>query len=147
MPFRSLFDLYFAPFRFELWRCGRIYELLGIRLYKRYLPSSGDLVSRWQGVRRISASGSLRLESLLRHKRFTKEYEVRHLVGGVIMLAISLVSVSIWKKGDMGTLLLANLLINGYPIMLQRYNRVRILSVLARLDDRQHKGSKTIPCT
>jgi hypothetical protein len=32
---------------------SRFYPLLGIRLFKRYLPTSGDVVSRQRGVKRI----------------------------------------------------------------------------------------------
>lgn len=141
MSWRSVVDWYFAPCRFELWRDGRIYELIGIRLFKKYLPTSGDLVSRWQGVRRIAASGTHRTQSLLRHQRFTKEYEIRHLVGGIVMLGLSLASIMLWQKGNLAVLLLANLGINGYPMMLQRYNRIRLLRILDRIADVSHSSA------
>jgi len=124
--------MYFSPCAVERWESGRLYELLGIRIFKRYLPSSGDIVSRWRGRRRIHGSGKTLLTSLEDREAFTRKYELRHIYGGIMMQALSIVSVFVWAKGNIVILTLANLVINGYPIFLQRYNRVRIREIIRR---------------
>ena len=124
---------YFRPKAFEEADGGRFYRRLGIRFYKRYLPTSGDLVSRRHGITRITrAHGGLRA-SLIRHERRTRSYETRHILGGLSMLALTWWSITFHGKGNWVVLLAANFLINGYPIMLQRYNRVRVRAALAML--------------
>ncbi len=130
---RAFWSWYFQPKAFEKTGRCRIYRYLGIRLFKYYLPTSGDLVSRWFGVRRITLLKSMRMDSLLRHERFTRSYEARHLLGAVTMLAISYYAISVRQNGNWFYLSCANLLINGYPIFLQRYNRIRIQALLQRL--------------
>lgn len=52
------------------------------------------------------------------------------------MLALTWWSVEVKGKGDWPALQIGNLLINGYPILLQRYNRVRLQAAMARLKRR-----------
>lgn len=42
----ELSEWYFKPRPFELRRDGRIYVLLGARIYKKLVPTSGDIVTR-----------------------------------------------------------------------------------------------------
>ncbi|MRR09710.1 hypothetical protein EG831_06495 [bacterium] len=126
-------DRYFIPLPFERAGSGRIYERLGIRLYKRYLPTSGDLVSHARGVRHVDRSGIGLLPSLQRIERRTRVYEARHIFGALSMLAISWWSIAVHHRGNWLVLSVANLLINGYPIMLQRYNRTRVYAIRERL--------------
>jgi hypothetical protein len=125
---------YFKPKRFESADGGQLYRRLGVRFFKRYLPTSGDLVSGWHGILRISTKGGDLRGCLARHDSYTRRYEARHIFGGLSMLALTWWSITILGKGNWFVLLAANLFINGYPIMLQRYNRVRVQSALARLD-------------
>ena len=57
------------------------------------------------------------------------------------MLALSSWSIEVKGKGNWAALLVANLLINGYPIMLQRYNRVRLQAALSRSSNRPEDGT------
>jgi hypothetical protein len=127
---------YFRTRSIERWRDGRVYELLGIRLFKRYLPTTGDLVSRLRGRRWVRWAGDLTERQLADHERRTRSWEGRHIFGGLSMLALTWWSVEVKGKGDWLALLVGNLLINGYPILLQRYNRVRLQSAMARLERR-----------
>ena len=124
---------YFQPKALEVVGGIRLYRLLGIRFFKRYLPTSGDLVSRAFGVRRIHRARGQLKESLVRHEQFTRTYEGRHIFGAVSMLALSWWSISVHHRGNWLALLGANLLLNGYPIMLQRYNRIRVQAALRKL--------------
>ena len=138
--FPSLACWYFEPRRIEHAANGRLYVLLGVRLFKRYLPTSGDLISRIRGRRRIAPMGSELVSSLLQYEKQTKSWEARHIFGALSMLALTWWSIAVHDKGSWPVLLGANLLINGYPIMLQRYNRARVRSLLARLSGRHFQG-------
>jgi hypothetical protein len=128
----SFWHWYFDPKPFETVGDCRLYRFLGIRLFKRYLPTSGDVVSRWQGISRIRrADGGLE-HALRRYERVTRSYEARHIFGALSMFAISWWSITFHSKGEWSALLAANALINGYPIILQRYNRIRLQNTLAR---------------
>ena len=129
----SLTRWYFEPKRIEQADNGRIYVLLGARLFKRYLTTSGDLISRVRGRRRIAPIGPDLVTSILQFDKQTKSWEARHIFGGFLMLALTWWSIAVHGKGSWLVLLGANLLINGYPIMVQRYNRVRLRSLLAQL--------------
>jgi hypothetical protein len=122
---------YFDPKSFEKAGDCRLYRLLGVRSFKRYLPTSGDLVTRWQGITRIQRAHGGLDQALRRHERVTRSYEARHIFGALSMLAISWWSITFHDKGQWPALVAANVLINGYPIILQRYNRIRLQSALA----------------
>jgi hypothetical protein len=139
--FLSFARWYFEPMRIEQAANGRLYVLLGVRLYKRYLPTSGDLISRVRGRRRIAPIGPDLVSSLLQYEKQTKSWEARHVFGALSMLALTWWSIAVHGKGSWPVLLGANLLINGYPIMLQRYNRTRVRSLLARLTGRHSEGT------
>ena len=50
-------NAYFRLRRIEYWRDATVYRLLGVPYFKRYVPTSGDLVSRWRGKRRLPPGG------------------------------------------------------------------------------------------
>jgi Glycosyl-4,4'-diaponeurosporenoate acyltransferase len=138
-------DWYFRPRSIEARGGGQLYRLLGVRLYKHYLPTSGDLVSRLRGVRRLDPVAGGVAEALERYEMVTRSYEARHILGAVLMLGLSAWAVEIHHRGNWGALLLANLLVNGYPIMVQRYNRARLLGALPRAR-RRRRGSGAVGC-
>lgn len=142
----SLVERYFEPKSFELKGQGRLYRALGVRVFKHYLPTSGDLVSRHRGIRRIDPRSVGRSHALRQYERVTRSYESRHLFGAASMLAISWWAIAIHHKGSWVALLAANALINGYPIMIQRYNRVRLSNALRHLEA-QRGGSAAAPST
>ena len=107
-------DFYFTPKFFE--KSGRIYELLGVRIFKKFLPTYGDYMLRLTGIRLIN-NGST--ETLKDYETATKIFEMIHLVFCLLYICFS---VSI----------LLNLMINIYPIMVQRYNRARIYKILRK---------------
>lgn len=130
---RNFWLWYFEPKPFETAGDCRFYRLLGVRVFKRYLPTSGDLVSRWRGISRIQRAHGGLDQALRRYERVTRSHEGRHIFGAASMLAISWWAISFHGKGEWPALLAANALINGYPIILQRYNRIRLQSALAHL--------------
>lgn len=124
---------YFKPKAFELCGPKTVYEYLGIRIYKKYLPSSGDLVSRLRKLRHIDISRTGRIEELTLFERKTRRYEWRHIVGALALVGLSFLLDRKLTLFDWIFLPLLNLYVNIYPIFLQRYNRIRIVNTLKKL--------------
>jgi uncharacterized integral membrane protein len=128
---------YFTPRKWERHGNGAIYRWLGVAVYKRHLPTTGDLMRRWRGLKHVDLARGSRRDELLHAEQMTRRYEWRHWIGCVvfILLAILIDQQSNGREFTVldGVFLVAlNLVINVYPIMLQRYNRVRIMRVLEK---------------
>jgi len=123
---------YFRPKKFEYYRDITIYELIGIKIYKKYLPTTGDLVSRKRGIKQIDLTESNRYEELYRYESKTRNYELRHIIGAFVFVGIRFLFDGSLRLNilDLTILPIMNLYINIYPIFLQRYNRIRILKIL-----------------
>ncbi|MFZ4544665.1 MAG: hypothetical protein ACOYOA_11480 [Saprospiraceae bacterium] len=121
---------YFKPRKIELYRNRTIYELVGIRIFKKYLPTSGDLVRKWSNIVQIKSSESGRINELYRIEQKTRTYEIRHIFGAVGFMAIVLITDKELTVLDVCFLVVLNLCVNIYPIFLQRYNRIRIIRIL-----------------
>lgn len=119
-------------------RTGQVYERLGIRLFKK-LVRRGPLsifspTLRFPKEKTVSA-----LQGLLNEMR---KAETGHaLIFVLVLLFVGYVSLKGWLDA-VAWMLLFNILINGYPIMLQRYNRIR----LQELIQQQDSGGVT-PCS
>ncbi len=124
---------YFGPWRFELVGNGRVYELLGIRFWKRWLRTSGNPLSRRAGTIDLPSRRDALRERLRQQDRFTREYELRHLLGGAVMQMAGWAVIAMVEGASLAALTIANVLVNGYPILLQRYNRVRVHAALGRI--------------
>ena len=127
---------YFRPKKIEYYRDRTIYELIGIKIYKKYLPTTGDLVRRRKKIKQINLGNSNRYEELYRYERKTRNYEWRHIIGAILFIAFRFLFDSELRLTVLDFTLLPamNLYINIYPIFLQRYNRIRILKILKRND-------------
>lgn len=121
----SAFDVWFRPKGFES-EC--LYEHLGALLLKRYIPTGGDLV-----MKRLRRNHPERrwvtptVDSLRRYERRTRLNESTHLIGFIVF------TVLIVKRFAAGSLTLfglnaltANLILGLWPVILQRYNRLRV---------------------
>ena len=118
---------YFETREFE--STGRIYRALGVLVFRRFAPD-GDFASKWErranphfrvmGGRRSAAAFLVR----------TEDSERGHLV----LPALGLVSAAYaWRVGWHGLavyLSAGNVLVNVYPMLLQRYTRGRLRSLL-----------------
>lgn len=111
-----------------------VYELLGIRQFKRLVTSTfyGTI---WGP--RVMEEDAAPGEAFSRVLRDMKTAETAHMASLLIVLGIGVYSsihgwfhIAIW-------LTIFNILINAYPVMLQRYNRVRIGRMLTRLGERK----------
>lgn len=125
---RKMILYYFKPFRFEKYKQGKIYRLLGVRQFGRYLPTGGINIRRW--TKRSMPSYTLKgftRNALKSFKYKSCFFETLHLPFFLFLLGRSL-----WwffKNDNLHLaveLILVNAIFNIYPIMHQRYTRIRI---------------------
>lgn len=110
-------------------RTGRLYERLGIRLFKR-LVRRGPLAIFSPSLRFPEERTNLALQHLNCEMR---KAETGHLIVFLlILLFVSYALIMGWFDAA-GWLLVFNVLINGYPIMLQRYNRIKLQELIQKL--------------
>jgi len=120
---------YYRPRPFEL--SGRFYARLGVRWFKRWTPD-GDHVVRYirrfvPDYRILPGRGSLADLDLR-----TRRSEQGHLLWLLVSAApIAYAMISGWAVLA-SWLVLGNLVVNVYPIMLQRYTRARVRRGLVR---------------
>lgn len=119
---------YFQVRAFE--QNGRLYERLGVRHFRRLVPD-GDWANRWRR-RRDPAFRIIRNRRYARAFRHRTELsEKSHLV----MLVLGGMSAAFaWRIGWLGWaayLGAGNVIVNLYPVLLQRYTRARLTAVFS----------------
>jgi hypothetical protein len=131
LPALRLPDSYFRPRRFE--REGRLYVPLGVVPFKRYLTWEDPFLRALRAGEprpRVGAGSESLRDFLARSRR----NEAVHL--GLLLAAVP-PCVYAFARGWTGLgifLGAANLVFNLYPILVQRYNRPRVLRVLGARD-------------
>jgi len=118
-------NLLFAPRYYEakpFERAGRVYECLGIRLFKK-LVRRGPLAVFSPTLRFPKEKTASALQGLENEMR---KAETGHaLIFVLVLLFAGYMLLKGWPDAVVWTLLF-NIVINGYPIMLQRYNRIKL---------------------
>jgi Glycosyl-4,4'-diaponeurosporenoate acyltransferase len=127
--FKHVPDSYFDIKRFE--GDGRVYELLGIRFFKRLVPNGlyiNQLVRRVDPVYRI-----------IRNKHSMIEFEAQtilaercHLVSLLLMVPSAIYALMLGWYVFAALIVLPNIPLHVYPVLLQRYTRARIQNALQR---------------
>lgn len=130
MNLGPLLQVYFKPKDFEFYGERPVYELVGIKAYKKYLPTTGDIARQRRKITQINIGIAGKTEELYRYERKTRNYEWRHLLGALIFVLLVVVIDKKLTTFDWIFLAGLNLYVNMYPVMLQRYNRIRIIRVL-----------------
>ena len=123
---------YFKPRDFEQIKNRTIYDFIGIRTFKKYLPTSGDLVRKWKKINQFNPARLPRTEALHLLELKTRNYEWRHILGAFFFILLILLIDKKLTLFDMLFLWLLNMFVNLYPIFLQRYNRIRILKLIKK---------------
>ncbi|KAA3437788.1 glycosyl-4,4'-diaponeurosporenoate acyltransferase CrtO family protein [Rufibacter hautae] len=113
---------YFKAKKFE--RGGKIYEYLGIRFYRGLLERIG-----WEKLNNKAYPIRKDLAVLKARERNTRISELGHLVIAVIVFCTMLLVCDSLLEAKW--LLVLNVLLNIYPIWLQRYTRPRYTRILA----------------
>jgi hypothetical protein len=124
--------LYLNPKKIESYRDRTIYQFIGIKFYKKYLPTTGDLVRKWQNKQQLNPRNSTLNTELLHIEKQTRKFEFRHLVGFLFFILMIFLIDKTLSVIDLVFLTFLNLYVNIYPIFLQRHNRIRILKVLIK---------------
>jgi hypothetical protein len=119
---------YFRPKSWEYIGRSSVYRYLGIRWFKKYLPTSGDWVRRNASERLIKPSGGSPDVALRDYELTTRVHEFRHWLGMLAFIALAFVFD--YTVMDYVVVTVLFLVINVYPILLQRHNRVRIMNAL-----------------
>lgn len=135
--FKKVTYLYFQPKGWE--KDGRLYESLGIKHFKFFVPTYGSLVAKY--ARKLGFEGLVsNRHEMASYEKMTRVNESIHLTVGSLTIPSIISSIN---SGHIESALaqtgLLLVLFNLYPIMLQRYNRSRIYRALElknRLDAR-----------
>jgi hypothetical protein len=110
-------------------RTGKLYERLGIRLFKKFVRR-GPLSVFNPGLRFPKERTTPALHHLEREMR---KAETAHVFIFVLVLIFSGYALIKGGPAAMGWMLGFNILINGYPVMLQRYNRIKLQELIHKL--------------
>ncbi len=98
---------------------GRCYELVGVRLFKQLLRR-GPLATFNPDLHLPAERTPERLAHLDQRMR---DAESSHAILLVVMLGVAAYQAAVGRWASAGWIVLFDLLMNGYPVMLQRYNR------------------------
>lgn len=106
---------------------GKAYKKIGVHQFKKIVP----LGAFWILVFNKLFSQKIKLLSTQKHAEiwviFTVAVEIIHSIGLTAMLYFMLRSLGERSYLEISILMLMNILINLYPIFVQRYNRLRLL--------------------
>jgi Glycosyl-4,4'-diaponeurosporenoate acyltransferase len=132
----ELMNAWFRPKHFE---SERLYEILGARVIKRYVPTGGDALMKYIRSRRPSARLVNRdLTSLHRCEWGTRVAEAVHLLGFIGFTAVASEQFE-FGSHSLTALIIAlvlSLVLGLWPVVLQRYNRVRLQRAIERRERR-----------
>jgi hypothetical protein len=127
-------DFWFAPKRFE---SPQLYERLGVLWIKRNVPTGGDYFRKKYGVRVIDIKGNI--ESLLTFEQRTRFYEAIHLGAFLAFLLFSIWQLVSGRTNGIGFVMacVVYVLLILSPVLLQRYNRIRVYEAIRRMRKKQ----------
>jgi hypothetical protein len=116
-------------------RAGRVYECLGIRVFKK-LVRRGPLAVFSPTLRMPEGRTIAALQSLGADMQKAESGHV--VIFALMMVYVGCTLLKGWLDAALWAMLF-NILINGYPVMLQRYNRIK----LQELIQQQNSGGVT----
>jgi hypothetical protein len=114
---------YFNLFSFEL--SGRLYEALGVHQFKR-VASAGDFFNRQRRRSDPGFRNVMNYSSAIEWEKQTRFNEIAHLCNLTFSLVMVIWLCSQGRYTWISEIVILNLVLNVYPMMLQRYNRGRI---------------------
>lgn len=100
---------------------GKVYEAFGINLFRKVLVLIG-----WEKMNKKANPVEKNLQALVHLEYRTKQSELGHIIIFFIVLAFTIyVAITFGIKESL-SLIILNILLNVYPVLLQRYNRPRL---------------------
>ena len=121
----SLASRYYYPYSFE--KQGELYRVLGIAWYRAILLKTG-----WEKLRQQQTPITKKLQNVVAYERASRVAEAGHMVVGIIVLGITGYVSATYSVADARWLILFNVLLNVYPVLLQRHIRPRLQRTIAR---------------
>jgi hypothetical protein len=121
----KLMSTYYDPQKWETE--GTIYKWLGIHAFRKALVWVG-----WEKINKASNPVNKNLNALKQLEYRTRQSEFGHSIIFFIVLVFALVVASKYGIRQSLWLLLLNIILNVYPIGIQRYNRPRLRNIIAR---------------
>ncbi len=132
-------DSWFAPKQFE---SLQLYERLGVLWLKRYVPTGGDYFRKkyWCARRRHYVDIKGTIESLLKFEERTRLYEAIHIGVFLAFLFFSIWQLVSRRTNGIGFVIacVVYVLLILSPVLLQRYNRIRVYEVIRRMRKKQN---------
>jgi len=122
----ALSSSYFDAFPFE--KQGKIYELLGVHGYRWLLKVSG-----WEKITQQANPVKKTIVALQQYERATRVSETGHALIATTVMGITVYVLVSYSALDAIWLILSNILLNVYPMLVQRYNRPRLRKAIKRL--------------
>jgi hypothetical protein len=100
---------------------GKIYETFGINWFRKLLV----LIS-WEKLNKNANPVEKNLQALEHLEYRTKQSELGHIIIFFIVLAFTIYVAITFGIKESVSLIILNILLNLYPVLLQRYNRPRL---------------------
>ncbi|NEV63678.1 hypothetical protein [Thiorhodococcus minor] len=117
---------------------GRVYERAGIRRWKDHLPEAGAFFAGGFSKRRLGGQDPAYLQ---RFALETTRAECSHWLTWAMAL-----SFFAWNPWEVGVVMLIyGAIVNAPCILVQRYNRARLLRAMRALARRAHRDGASLP--
>lgn len=100
---------------------GKVYESLGVNIFRKLLVLIG-----WEKLNKKNNPVKKSLEALIHLEYVTKQSELGHLIIFFTVIPINIFVAVKFGIAESLWLLILNIVLNMYPIILQRYNRPRL---------------------
>lgn len=104
---------------------GRIYKYLGVHFFRKLLVLSG-----WERSRKKETPIRKSLILLEYYEYRTRTSEFGHVIIAIIISIISIYVCRVYSFKESVWLIFLNIVLNIYPIIVQRYNRPRVRRVI-----------------
>ena len=133
---QKVLDFYFRPKSFEKWKGGKIYEFLGVGMFRKVVVGFG----RFFGLGNIKGNNyficDTSTDGLRAFEKKTRRNEAMHFPVTILLTYWIFVALA---EGRYATIYVGAFVwfFNAYPAMLQRYNRVRIENAICRVKARR----------
>ena len=99
----------------------KIYEAFGINWFRKLLVIIG-----WEKLNKKANTVEKNLQALVHLEYRTKQSELGHIIIFFIVLAFTIYVAITFGIKESVSLIILNILLNLYPVLLQRYNRPRL---------------------
>jgi len=113
---------------------GKIYESFGINIFRKLLVLVG-----WEKLNKKANPVEKNLEALIHLEYRTKQSELGHIIIFFIVIGFNVYVALTFGILESLWLMVLNIVLNLYPILLQRYNRPRLNKAIALSKHREER--------